>query len=344
MVTVGGLWIEVADPPRDARTPAFFHEEALDVLPALLAQLDATKPILVGHSDGGSIALIHAGGHEVSGLVLIAPHVVVEDITVDAIRRTRDEFDNGELRARMARHHDDPDAAFGGWCDVWLDPSFRDWSIEDEAARVTAPTLLIQGAEDPYGTLDQLDRIEARVRGQVERLVVPGGHSPHLDRPEQVVQAIADFVAQLLGKLVVRRVGATALDERRDPARVVEHHADDPCGADLGMVDEHVLHVDRGDPQPADLEHLVGAPDVDVGAVLAALVAVAGGEPVAAHARLRLLVLVPVEGGARVAADLEVADRRPVEHAPLLVGDAQLVSRHGEAGRTALHCARPVRA
>ena len=186
-----------SDPPREARTPAFFHEEALDVLPALLAQLDATKPILVGHSDGGSIALIHAGGHEVSGLVLIAPHVVVEDITVDAIRRTRDEFDNGELRARMARHHDDPDAAFRGWCDVWLDPAFRDWSIEDEAARVTAPTLLIQGAEDPYGTLDQLDRIEARVRGHVERLVVPGGHSPHLDQPEQVVQAIADFLARL---------------------------------------------------------------------------------------------------------------------------------------------------
>jgi pimeloyl-ACP methyl ester carboxylesterase len=186
-----------SDPPRAPRTLAFFHEEALDVLPALLAALDIEAPILVGHSDGGSIALIDAGAHEVSGLVLIAPHVVVEDITVDAIRKTRDEFENGELRARMARHHADPDAAFHGWCDVWLDPAFRDWSIENEAARVTAPTLLIQGADDPYGTLDQLDRIEARVQGPVERLIVTGGHSPHLEQPDQVAQAIAEFVAPL---------------------------------------------------------------------------------------------------------------------------------------------------
>ena len=186
-----------SDPPRTPRTPAFFHEEALAVLPALLAELDAPEPILVGHSDGASIALVHAAHHPVSGLALLAPHVVVEDVTVDAIRETRRQFEEGDLRARMARHHDDPDAAFHGWCDVWLDPAFRTWSLEDEAGAVSAPTLLVQGADDPYGTLDQLDRIEARMRGPVRRLVVPGGHSPHLEQPQAVVEGIAVFASEL---------------------------------------------------------------------------------------------------------------------------------------------------
>ena len=97
----------------------------------------------------------------------------------------------------MARHHDDPDAAFHGWCDVWLDPAMRDWSLEPDAAEVSAPTLLIQGADDEYASLEQLDRIEARVRGPVTRLVVPGGHSPHLEQPDAVVAAIADFARGL---------------------------------------------------------------------------------------------------------------------------------------------------
>jgi pimeloyl-ACP methyl ester carboxylesterase len=180
-------------PPRP-RTPAFFHEEALAVLPEVLPRLEAEDPVLVGHSDGGSIALIHAGRHPVTALVLLAPHVVVEDITVEAIRGTRQRYLEGELRERMARHHDDVDAAFWGWCDVWLDPAFRAWSLEPDAELVSAPTLLIQGRDDPYGTLDQLDRIAARVRGSVERLVVAGGHSPHLDAPGEVVAAIARFI------------------------------------------------------------------------------------------------------------------------------------------------------
>jgi pimeloyl-ACP methyl ester carboxylesterase len=183
--------------PPAPRTPAFFHEEARDVLPALLEQVDAPEPILVGHSDGASIALIHAGERPVTGLALLAPHVLVEDITVDAIRETRRQFEAGGLRERMARHHDDPEAAFFGWCDVWLDPAFRTWSLETEARRVAAPTLLIQGADDPYGTLDQLDRIESRVRGPVDRLVVPGGHSPHLEAREPVLAALAEFTAAL---------------------------------------------------------------------------------------------------------------------------------------------------
>src|SRR6478672_672903 len=138
-----------SEPPPGPRTPRFFHEEALDVLPALLPQLDAAEPILVGHSDGASIGLIHAAHHPVTGLVLLAPHVFVEDVTVESIRATREQYLGRELRERMARHHDDPDAAFWGWCDVWLDPAFRSWSLEPEAARLSAPTLLIQGAEDP---------------------------------------------------------------------------------------------------------------------------------------------------------------------------------------------------
>ncbi len=182
-------------PPSRPRTPAFFHEEALEVLPALLEELEVRAPVLVGHSDGGSIALIHAAHRPVSEIVLLAPHVMVEEITVEAIRQIRDLYLSGGLRDRMGRHHDDPDAAFWGWCHVWLDPAFRSWNLEDEASRVTAPTLLIQGADDPYGSPDQLTRIEARVRAPVQRLVLPGGHSPDLEQAPTVAHAIATFLA-----------------------------------------------------------------------------------------------------------------------------------------------------
>jgi pimeloyl-ACP methyl ester carboxylesterase len=183
-----------ARPPRQ-RTPAFFHDEALEVLPELLAALAVSDPVLVGHSDGASIGLIHAAHHPVTALVLLAPHVFVEDICVTAIRGTRETFVSGELRERMARHHADPDAAFWGWCDVWLDPAFAHWSLEEEASRLRAPTLLIQGAQDPYGTLAQIDEIEARARGPVQRLVLAGGHSPHLEHGPEVADAIAGFLA-----------------------------------------------------------------------------------------------------------------------------------------------------
>jgi pimeloyl-ACP methyl ester carboxylesterase len=187
-----------SDPPRAPRTPAFFHEEAHDVLPVLLAELDAPEPVLVGHSDGASIALVHAARHAVSGLALLAPHVFLEETMGPPIRDTRRDFEEGELRARMARHHDDPDAAFYGWCDVWLDPAMGDWSLEPDAAAVSAPILLIQGADDRYASLEHLDRIEARVRGPVTRLVVPGGHSPHLEQADAVVEAIAAFARPLI--------------------------------------------------------------------------------------------------------------------------------------------------
>jgi pimeloyl-ACP methyl ester carboxylesterase len=184
-----------SEPPPRPRTPAFFHEEALDVLPEVLERLGAPEPVLVGHSDGASIALIHAGHHPVTGIALLAPHAFVEDVTVAEIRIARERYAEGSLRERMARHHDDVDAAFWGWCDVWLDPEFRDWSLEADAERVRTPVLLIQGVEDPYGTLEQLDRIQARVRGPVTRIEVPGGHSPHFEAPDEVLAAIGDWLA-----------------------------------------------------------------------------------------------------------------------------------------------------
>jgi pimeloyl-ACP methyl ester carboxylesterase len=193
-----------SEPPAAPRRPAFFHHEALRVLPDLCARLDVTEPVLVGHSDGASIALIHAAHHPVSGLVLLAPHVFVEQITVNAIRETREAFVGGDLRERLERYHDDVDAAFWGWCDVWLDPSFAAWNLDAEAARVTAPTLVIQGADDPYGSLEQVDRIEARVP-HARRLVVPGGHSPHLEQRREVVAAISAFLAETGSWDVVRR-------------------------------------------------------------------------------------------------------------------------------------------
>ena len=116
---------------------------------------------------------------------------------MSSIEEIRVRYREGDLRERMARHHDDPDAAFYGWCDVWLDPAFRAWNLEPDAALVRAPVLLVQGVDDPYGTMEQLDRIEARVRGPVERAEVPGGHSPHLDSPDAVVAAVAAFSAPL---------------------------------------------------------------------------------------------------------------------------------------------------
>ena len=183
-------------PPRP-RTPSFMHEEALEVLPEVLRGCGIERPVLVGHSDGASIALIHASEHPVAGLVLMAPHVFVEQICVDAISEIRETFESGGLRERMARHHLDPDAAFHGWCDVWLDPAFRDWSIGPLLPKVHAPTLLIQGREDEYGTLAQIDATERGVAGPSERLILSGGHSPHLEHPDEVPAAIARFIEAL---------------------------------------------------------------------------------------------------------------------------------------------------
>jgi pimeloyl-ACP methyl ester carboxylesterase len=179
------------------RTPHFMHEEALDVLPRLLDRLGIDRPLLVGHSDGASIALIHAAqaGHPVAGLVCLAPHVFVEPVCVESIAKVRESYFKTDLKARLAKYHARVDDAFLGWADIWLDPQFRDWSIEDLIGEINVPMLLIQGRDDEYGTMAQLDRIEARAKRPTSRLELDRcGHSPHRDREAAVIDAIAQFV------------------------------------------------------------------------------------------------------------------------------------------------------
>lgn len=182
-----------SDGPPAPRTTRFMHEEAVEVLPRLLDRFDAPEPLLVGHSDGGSIALIHAAAHPVSALVCLAPHVFVEEMCLDSIRAARESFEREGLRERMARHHRDPEAAFRGWNDVWLHPDFPRWNIEDSLRSIGAPVMVIQGTEDEYGTLAHLEAIERGVPGPVERVVLPCGHSLHLERPEETIAAVSSF-------------------------------------------------------------------------------------------------------------------------------------------------------
>ena len=183
--------------PRPVR---FMHDEALIVLPELLDTLEVRRPILLGHSDGGSIALIHAGGsgREVAGLVLLAPHVMVEDISVASIAHARAAYARGDFRARLARHHDDVDGAFHGWNDVWLRPDFRDWSIEEYLPRIHCPVLAIQGEEDEYGTMEQVDRIGRAIPHARILKLARCGHSAHRERAEDVLAAIRGFVQGVL--------------------------------------------------------------------------------------------------------------------------------------------------
>lgn len=179
------------------RRPHYMHAEAEAVLPELLDRLDAERPVLVGHSDGASISLIHAStDRPVSAVVALAPHVFVEDCTLDGARAALGAYRNGDLRAGLSRHHAEVDAAFHGWNDIWLSPEFRDWSIEDRLPGVAAPLLLVQCRDDPYGTLAQIERIERGVPGRAERLVFDrGGHAPQAAHPDCVVDRIAAFVA-----------------------------------------------------------------------------------------------------------------------------------------------------
>ncbi|MDQ6942066.1 MAG: alpha/beta hydrolase [Candidatus Eremiobacteraeota bacterium] len=184
---------------REKREPDYMHREGEVVLPALLAQLGIERPVLFGHSDGASIALICAGAYPeaVRALVLEAPHVFVEEISVRSIADAKAAYATSELPAKLGRHHADPDATFAGWNDVWLDPRFRDWNIESCADRVRVPVLLIQGEADEYGTTAQLDAIVARIPGTQTLMVPSSGHSPHRDAPDLVVERVAAFVDPL---------------------------------------------------------------------------------------------------------------------------------------------------
>lgn len=175
------------------------HEEALETLPGLIDELVGRPPILIGHSDGASIAIIYAGsGHPVAGLVLIAPHVFVEPETVRSISAIRDRFPESGMAAKMSNYHTDPEKTFYGWANVWLSPAFRSWNIEEYLSGISCPTLLIQGDADEYGTVSQLDAIDAGLDAPVRRLLVPAaGHSPHLSHPELVTNAVVEFLSRV---------------------------------------------------------------------------------------------------------------------------------------------------
>ncbi len=185
-----------SDPLTTPRTVRYMHDEALVVLPELLDALAIERPILVGHSDGGSIALIHAGSaiRPVTAVVTMAAHVLVEDISVASIAAAKMAFETTDLRAKLARYHADVDSAFWGWNRIWLDPDFRAWNIEAYLPGISCPVLAIQGEDDEYGTMEQMRRIGAQVR-DVELVELEDcRHSPHKDQPEAVLDVITRFV------------------------------------------------------------------------------------------------------------------------------------------------------
>ena len=185
------------------RTVAYMHIEALKVLPELRRKLHLDRVVLVGHSDGASIALIHASRWPVRGLILEAPHVFVEDVTVASIEEAKRAYETTDLGKRLARYHDDPDGAFWGWNRIWLDPAFRAWDIEEHARGVRCPVLAIQGIDDEYGTLAQLDTLKRDVAGPFERVVLPAcKHSPHRDQEAATLAAMTAWWQNPANKLV----------------------------------------------------------------------------------------------------------------------------------------------
>ena len=188
-----------SDPLGEDRGVRYMHDEALVALPALIDKLAIPWPILVGHSDGGSIALIHAGAGKraVTGVVTLAAHVLVEDVSVASIAAAKTAFATTDLRARLARYHDNVDVMFRGWNDIWLDPDFRAWNIEEYLPGIACPVLAIQGEDDEYGTMEQMRRIGAKVK-DVELLALEDcRHSPHRDQPDAVLEAVTRFVDRI---------------------------------------------------------------------------------------------------------------------------------------------------
>ena len=177
--------------------PDYLHQEAWRVLPALLTALGLVQPVLIGHSDGASIALLYASRYPVAACVVLAPHVMVEEISVRAIEQAKIQFESGDLRQRLTRFHADVDGAFWQWNDVWLSTGFASFDIRADCTRIKAPVLALQGADDPYGSLAQIDQI-ALPHAQITRQVLsPCGHSPHREQTAVTTQAITDFLTTL---------------------------------------------------------------------------------------------------------------------------------------------------
>jgi pimeloyl-ACP methyl ester carboxylesterase len=185
-----------SEPLHEPRRPDYLDTEALEVLPAILDQLEIECPVLFGHSDGASIALLHAGGagRPVAGVIALAPHVFVEAEAIRGIAATLESWKTTPLREKLARFHDHVDSVFAGWHDIWTAPEFREWNIERYLPRISCPVLVIQGEQDEYGTMAQLDRIAAGVPGVVQLRLQSCGHSPQRDQPERVLAATTDFL------------------------------------------------------------------------------------------------------------------------------------------------------
>jgi pimeloyl-ACP methyl ester carboxylesterase len=184
------------------RSINFMDEEALDVLPRVLAAIGFERGILFGHSDGASIATIYAGGvqdHRVRGLVLMAPHFFTEEMGLAEIRRTNEDYATGNLRDKLKRWHSDVDGAFRSWSEPWLDPDFRDWDITEALGYIRVPILILQGADDQYGTIKQIEAALQECYCPVDVAILPGArHSPHRDAPEATLDAVAAFINRLL--------------------------------------------------------------------------------------------------------------------------------------------------
>ena len=176
--------------------------EALDVLPELIETIGFRRGLLVGHSDGASIAAIYAGGvqdHRVRGVVLIAPHFIVEDVSVASIADIRKSYETTDLRAKLKRWHSDVDNAFYGWNDAWLDPKFRNWDISEYLAFIRVPVAILQGAGDQYGTIRQIEIAREECYCPVDVTIIPGaGHSPHREAPETALNSITEFAKRIL--------------------------------------------------------------------------------------------------------------------------------------------------
>jgi len=191
-----------SDPATVPRTKRYLHREGIEVLPALIDALKLDRPLLFGHSDGATIALLCAGQTTTPlfGVVAVAPHVIVEDITLEGIRETADAWHRTALSKRLARHHSrqNVDSVFAAWRDTWLDPAFRDWNVESCLPAIRCPVLAIQGEDDEYATMVQFDRIVARLRDLTPLKLADCGHSPHRDQPEAVIEATKAFLARML--------------------------------------------------------------------------------------------------------------------------------------------------
>lgn len=188
-----------SDPVPDVRgagrlPPDYMHQQAWEVLPALLEALDISKPVLLGHSDGGTIALLYASRHEIEACIVMAPHVMVEDVSVRSIEQARTGFETGDLRKRLSRYHADVDSAFWQWNDAWLSPEFRCFDIREECRCIRSPVLALQGEDDIYGSMAQIEEI-APTLGPFEMHKLPAcGHSPQRDQPQLTTQLIRDFL------------------------------------------------------------------------------------------------------------------------------------------------------